>query len=222
MAVDFQGLIKSALLARVSGARERYGFAKEAVREKPAAMFYNHQVNVDQTQHVVDWNRQLAAALPGNPATRQPDWSSFPRDPQQRLAKFTEKIVLLPGAGRPEKQWPVPCFRELVARYGGETVVVAGPGERTLAEGIGGLIAPETNLRELSYLLRYARLVVGGDTGPLHLADALGTKVVGLYGPTGSRRNGPYGQRAATIDGQSMESISAVEVMRKIDEVLAR
>jgi len=63
VAIDFQGLIKSALIARASGARERYGFAREAVREKPAAMFYNHKVSVDQTKHVVDWNRELAGSV---------------------------------------------------------------------------------------------------------------------------------------------------------------
>ncbi len=225
VAVDFQGLIKSALLTRASGASDRYGFARDAVREKPAAMFYNHKVSVDQTQHVIDWNRALASAAtqrPGDPATQRPGWSALVRDAQGRLAQFANRIVLLPGAGRPEKQWPVSRFRELVARYGGETVVVSGPGERALAEGIGGTIAPETNLRELAFLLQHARLVVGGDTGPLHLADALGTRVVGLYGATDSRRNGPYGQRGATIDGNSMESITAADVMKKIDEVLAR
>ncbi len=225
IAVDFQGLIKSALLARVSGAADRYGFAKEAVREKPTAMFYNHRVSVDQTQHVVDWNKELAAAVtrqPDNQAIRQPDWSAFAMDGHDRLGAFANKIVLLPGAGRPGKQWPVSRFRELVARYEGKTAVVAGPGERALAEGIGGAIAPETNLRELAFLLARASLVVGGDTGPLHLADALGTRVVGLYGATDWRRNGPYGQRGVTIDGDSMQSIGAGDVIRKIDEVLDR
>src|SRR5450755_483076 len=203
-AIDFQGLIKSALIARASGARERYGFAREAVREKPAAMFYNHKVSVDQTKHVVDWNMQLAASVwvrasartvPAEARTHtEPDWSVYAQDPRNRLAEFKNKIVLLPGAGRAEKHWPASRFRELVARYRNDAVVVWGPGELDLAAEIGGQIAPETNLRELAFLMQQARIVVGADTGPLHLADAVGTRVVGLYGPTDSRRNGPYGQ----------------------------
>jgi heptosyltransferase-1 len=223
IAVDFQGLIKSALLARVA-APQRFGFARAAVREKPAAMFYNHKIKVDQTQHVVDWNNELARALDGAPpppAAIQQDWSSFAQDPDDKLDRLKNKIVLLPGAGRMEKIWPLAHFRELVKHYRGQTVVAWGPGELDLAHAIGGAMAPETNLRELAFLLKNARLVVGGDTGPLHLADAVGTRVVGLYGSTDPSRNGPYGQLRQTIRRPSMESITTDEVVNRIDEVLA-
>ena len=86
-------------------------------------------------------------------------------------------------------------------------------------------MAPPTNLRELAWLLKNARVVIGGDTGPLHLAAALGTRVVGLYGPTDPRRNGPYGQLSHVIDRfpstKSMESISVEEVMNTVERVLA-
>lgn len=218
--IDFQGLIKSALIARASRARDRYGFARDAVREKPAALLYNHRVSVDRTKHVVDWNRELAEAVPSSPAAGQPQWSAYAADKRNRLSQFRNKIVLLPGAGRTEKLWPVARFRELVARYGEQALVVWGPGERQLAEEIGGLVAPETNLRELAFLIQRARVVVGADTGPLHLADAVGTRVVGLYGPTDARRNGPYGQPGHTIQAATMQSIAAADVIRKIDEVL--
>ncbi len=229
VAVDFQGLIKSALLARASGARERYGFARDTVREKPAAMFYSHRVSVDQTRHVVDWNLQLAASVlaPASAgavraeARTYTDWSKYALDSDNRLTPFKNKIILLPGAGRAEKHWPVPRFREIVARYGREAAVAWGPGERALAEEIGGNIAPETNLRELAFLLQNARVVIGADTGPLHLADAVGTRVVGLYGPTEARRNGPYGQPGRSIQSATMQSIEAADVIKKIDEVLA-
>jgi heptosyltransferase-1 len=110
----------------------------------------------------------------------------------------------------------------VVQRFGQRTLVVWGPDELNLARAIDGLIAPETNLRELAFILQHAQVVVGGDTGPLHLADALGTRVVGLYGPTDPGRNGPYGQLHRTIrHSKTMESITAAEVIRKIDEVLA-
>ncbi|MEO6487307.1 MAG: glycosyltransferase family 9 protein [Thermoanaerobaculia bacterium] len=223
VAVDFQGNIKSAAVTQASGAPARYGFDRDAVREGPAAWFYTKRVAIDRTRHVVDWNRDLAAAVTGYRLPATGNWSDYPADPEHKLDALRNRIVLLPGAGRPEKHWPLERFRELVGRHS-DAVVAWGPGERDLAAGIGGTLAPPTNLRELAFLLRHARVVVGGDTGPLHLAAALGTKVIGLYGPTDPRRNGPYGQIDSTIDhyrsSRSMHTIEAGQVMRKIDEVM--
>ena len=97
-------------------------------------------------------------------------------------------------------------------------------GEEKLAEATGARMAPPTTLRELARLLRDAQLVIGGDTGPLHLAAALGTPVIGLYGPTNPARNGPYGQLGNVVESysttRSMRSVGVDEVMRKIDQVL--
>ena len=116
------------------------------------------------------------------------------------LESYAGAIVLLPGAGKPNKLWPVDRFRELAKRIGPKALVVWGPGEQELAEAIGARVAPPTNLRQFAWILQKAELVVGADTGPLHLADALGTKVLGLYGPTDPRRNGPYRQLQHCID----------------------
>ncbi|HEV7240451.1 MAG TPA: glycosyltransferase family 9 protein [Thermoanaerobaculia bacterium] len=216
--IDFQGLIKSAILGWLSGARTRYGFNREAVREKPSLLFTNKHVNVDTTKHVVDQNLELAQAtkLYGQRATG--NWQRFPSE----VPGYENAIVLLPGAGKPNKIWP--HFLELAKTIGPKALVVWGPGERELAEAIGGGVAPPTNLRELAWILQNAEAVIGGDTGPLHLADALGTKVVGLYGPTDPRRNGPYGQPDHVIDRfrttKSMESISVEEVMKTLERVL--
>ena len=90
---------------------------------------------------------------------------------------------------------------------------------------IGARVAPPTNLRELAWILQKAELVIGADTGPLHLADALGTKVIGLYGPTNPRRNGPYHQLQHCIDRfpatKWMESITVEEVMTMLEKVSA-
>lgn len=131
------------------------------------------------------------------------------------------RIVILPGAGKPNKIWP--HFAALAKAIGPKALVVWGPGEKELAEATGARLAPPTNLRELAFLLLKAEVVIGGDTGPLHLAAALGTKVVGLYGPTDPRRNGPYGQLERVIDRfrttKSMESISVEEVMNTLERV---
>jgi lipopolysaccharide heptosyltransferase I len=214
VAIDFQGLVKSALLARASGAEHRIGFAKEFVREKPAAWLMNHCRHIDPNRHVVEWNTQLAG-VEKVPAV---DFSAVATGNRQPATH----IVLLPGAGRPEKQWP--HFRELASRLGHDALAAWGPGEEELAKATGARMAPPTNLRELARLLRDAQLVIGGDTGPLHLAAALGTPVIGLYGPTNPARNGPYGQLGNVVESysttKSMKSIGVDDVMRKIEQVL--
>lgn len=212
-AVDFQGLTKSSLLALTSGARDRYGFAREFIREKPAAWFINRPVRIDPSRHVVEWNIQLAEALAPVSGAPRVDFAPF----ADGALDAAGRIVLLPGAGRPEKQWP--HFAELARRIGRDALVAWGPGEEELARSISAELAPPTNFRQLAQLLRTARLVIGGDTGPLHLAAALGTPVIGLYGPTNPRRNGPYGQLENVVrspDG-SMSSIAVGDVILKIN-----
>jgi len=215
--IDFQGLMKSAILARLSGAKNRYGFAYDFVREKPAAWLMNHRVAIDPTKHVIEWNFQLASAVERNLVMPRVDFKPFCADGPKG---FAGRVVLLPGAGKTEKQWPVERFRELANRIGPKALAVWGPGEREMAEAIGAEVAPPTSFRELARVLREASVVVGSDTGPLHLAAALGTRVVGLYGPTNPRRNGPYGQIENCVETftttKSMLDISADDVMRKI------
>jgi len=218
-AIDFQGLIKSSLIARASGAHNRYGFARDVIREKPAAWFVNRPVAIDPGRHVVEWNVDLARAIaPSIADVPQVDFSSFAADPSGKLAGFENRIVLLPGAGKAAKQWPVDRFAELARRIGKDTLVAWGPGEESLARAIGAEVAPATNFRELAFLLGRARLVIGADTGPLHLAAALGTPVIGLYGPTNPARNGPYGQLDRVVESfsttKSMQSIEAGDVLR--------
>jgi heptosyltransferase-1 len=223
--IDFQGLIKSAMLPWAARVKERIGFDEEAIREKPALWFTNRKVKVDTSQHVVDQNLELAlnvgrasARLPGGAgrAEARPTWSAFPEPIEAK-----GEIVLLPGAGKPNKIWP--HFAELAKELGPKALVVWGPGEQLLAQAIGARMAPPTNLRELAYLLQKAEVVIGADTGPLHLAAALGTRVIGLYGPTDPRRNGPYGQLERVIDRfrstKSMESISVEEVVKTLERV---
>jgi lipopolysaccharide heptosyltransferase I len=217
-AIDFQGLIKSSLIARASGARDRYGFARDVIREKPAAWFVNRPVTIDRSTHVVEWNADLARAFaPAIARVPEVDFAPFAGDPSGRVAGYENRIVLLPGAGRPEKQWPVERFVELAHRIGSDALVVCGPGEEPLARAIGAEVAPATNFRELASLLSRARMVIGADTGPLHLAAALGAPVIGLYGPTNPARNGPYGQLDHVVESftttRSMQSIAVDDVM---------
>lgn len=217
VSIDFQGLIKSAALGWAAGAKTRIGFERDAIREKPALLFTNKKVKVDTTKHVIEQNLQLAGVQAGTP-----HWSAFPQPP---VDARPGKIVLLPGAGKPNKLWPIERFRELARRLGDDALVVWGPGEAERAQAIGARVAPPTNLRELAWLLQKAEVVIGGDTGPLHLAAALGTKVAGLYGPTDPRRNGPYGQLHHVVDEfvttKLMDSITVEAVMNLLEKVSA-
>jgi lipopolysaccharide heptosyltransferase I len=214
VAIDFQGLIKSGLIARASGARDRVGFDRSVIREKPAAWFTNRHVRVDPSRHVVEWNLALAGVTSPPPV----DFAPFARG---EFPELRGKIVLLPGAGRPEKMWPVAQFRELAGRLGDRAVAVWGPGEEELAKAIGCAVAPKTSLRELASILQHSQLVIGADTGPLHLAAALGTRVIGLYGPTNPQRNGPFGQLDRCVStfesSKKMDAIEAGDVMRLIE-----
>jgi heptosyltransferase I len=217
--IDFQGLIKSSLIARASGATERYGFARDVIREKPAAWFVNRPVTIDRSSHVIEWNLELARALaPAITSVPAVDFAPFASDPSGKLRGFDDRVVLLPGAGKREKQWPVERFAELARRIGDDALVAWGPGEEPLARAIGAEVAPATNFRELAALLGKARLVIGADTGPLHLAAALGTPVIGLYGPTNPARNGPYGQLDRVVESfsstKSMQTITVGDVLR--------
>ena len=206
-ALDFQGLYRSAILAFASGAPRRIGFDRDHAREGLAALLYNHPV-VPQGAHKVDQNISLAAAAGATPGVvrfplaiceRAEDWAAA------ELAKHSLRdfFALSPGGGWTSKCWPAARYgelhRELNRKYGWRGVVSFGPGERDLADQVlsaAGRPEPvllEMDIPQLTAVLRRAKVFVAGDTGPLHLASALGTPVVGLFGPTDPARNGPYG-----------------------------
>lgn len=218
VSIDFQGLVKSAMLGWLARAKTRAGFDARAIREKPALLFTNKKVSVDISKHVVDQNIELARAIDPHWQPATGNWQPF----LSPLPGLEHKTVLLPGAGKPNKIWPAERFRELARLLGDRALVVWGPGERELAEAIGAPMAPPTNLRELAWILRHADVVIGGDTGPLHLAAALGTKVVGLYGPTDPNRNGPYGQLNSCVKAEQakwMGSITVEQVMSMLGKL---
>lgn len=221
--VDFQGLVKSSAFGVLAGTRERYGFDVERIREKPALIFINHRVHPEGT-HVIELNLELARAVAPFGAAPDIDFTPFAADETPALAGLRDRIVLLPGAGKANKLWPVERFGLLAHEIGGDALAAWGPGEEGLARAIGCEVAPPTTLRELAFVLRHARLVIGGDTGPLHLAAALGTPVLGLYGPTNPKRNGPWGQLERCIStfgsDRTMTSITVHDVIERKRAIL--
>jgi heptosyltransferase I len=210
IAVDLQGAIRSAVLASWSGASIVYG-ARES-RESPAGLWYTRQATL-RGKHVVEQNLSIVEALSG----RRMDMPAveFPRDSkaeetidmQLRQAGIREFAILNPGAGWGAKQWPAERYGLLAQRLGRcgiQSVVNFGPGEETLARDAeqtsqGAGKAWKLSITELIALTRRAKLFVGGDTGPLHLAAALKVPVVAIFGPTDPARNGPYGTRSVVL-----------------------
>jgi len=208
LAIDFQGLIKTALLCRLSAARVRVGFSRELVRERPAHWGYQRTLGRPEAPaHIVRLNLLLAgvagATAPGLPiALKAADADGAAVDDRLRRAKTSAFVVLNPGGGWPNKRWPPERYGALAdlirTRLGLEVVVTTGPGEESLYVGIAGACPKIPPLHmpvpfmQLIPLFQRARLVVGGDTGPVHLACALGIPVVAILGPTSPARNGPW------------------------------
>ena len=216
-AIDVQGLIKSAALARASGAARVVGFASRHLRERLARLVYTDAYDPggpasfdrENSRHIVRWNLGLleplgiAAASPEFPIDTVT--SSVARD----VAAAGPYALINPGASWPNKRWPAARFGAvagtLASAHGLRAVVVWGPGEEPLARDVvaasngGAVMAPATSIADLVALCRGARLMVSGDTGPLQLAAALGTPLVALYGPTRPARNGPWAPADITL-----------------------
>jgi lipopolysaccharide heptosyltransferase I len=205
-ALDLQGLIKSAVWARLSGARRVIGFDKAILREPHATSLYTETVPPAAMPHVIFKNlavaAQLGAAAEGFELPLVAEPSSVVSRAVAELGGDGRYAVLNPGAAWPNKRWPWERFGALAAallrRHGLRSLVTWGPIERELARQIAeasegaARVAPPTTLEELAWLMRGAAVVIAGDTGPLHIAAAMGTPLVGLYGPTWPERNGPW------------------------------
>ncbi len=225
VAVDLQGAMRSAILARWSGARVVYGAAEP--RESPASLWYTRQA-FTRGLHVIEQNLSIADAVveSGTVArVMQTPRVEFPRDPaaeariNQRLAakNILDFAILNPGAGWGAKRWPAERYGQVareLASLGLRTILNYGPGEQELAQAaqsasVGTAEGMNCTITELIALTRRARLFIGGDTGPLHLAAALGVPVVAIFGPTDPTRNGPYATRTIVLRNPSSATTHA-------------
>jgi heptosyltransferase-1 len=231
IAVDFQGLIKSALVASFGRPDKIYGYDRSSAREKLACLFYSGVVKPSAV-HVVDRNLQLAATAGASSLLKL-----FPLpagEPQGELPS-TPFVLANPLAGWESKQWPIEYYSDLAARLqreldlqlvvnGADTIHVHGAWPH--ASGISGVV----------HATRRALAVVGVDSGPMHLAAALGRPGVAIFGPTDPARNGPYGdsitvlrapdatttyKRGTNID-PSMRAITPERVMHALKQRLVQ
>lgn len=207
VALDFQGLLKSGMMMWLSRAPRRIGFAKDALREPASAYLMTERVKVDDHDHIIKKNLQLIAHLGISieGAYEFPLGISFTEQQfaEQQIDQRGGNVAIInPGGGWPTKLWNAQGFAAIADRlwdnYGWRSVVTYGPGEEALAQSVvahsrsGAVELLDSTLKQFFALAQRARLFLGGDTGPLHLAAAAGTPIVGIYGPTPARRNGPF------------------------------
>jgi heptosyltransferase I len=205
IAIDLQGLLKSAVLARASGAARVVGFSIWHLREKTARPFYS-DAHEAEGGHVIRKNLRLLRAVGVDD-----DEIRFPLAPvaSAALDEFRSRVsgpfaLVNPGAAWPNKRWPAQRFGDVASfllEPGGLTpVVLWGPGEEDLAREViaassgAAILAPPTTVTDMVAFARAASLVVSGDTGPLHIATAVGTPTVSVFGPTDPQRNGPFSE----------------------------
>ncbi|MEO5364413.1 MAG: lipopolysaccharide heptosyltransferase I [Magnetococcus sp. DMHC-8] len=205
--IDAQGLLKSACLARLARGR-RCGFDRRSAREPWAAWLYQASLAIDREQHALTRLRQLLAAALGYPAPSAPaDYGLTDRFPRSAAAAYD--YVFLSGTTWVSKQWPEEYWRELVRLCAPARVLLpwGTEAERERAGRIAdaapgrATVAPRGNLTQLALWLAAARAVVAVDTGPGHLAAAVGVPVVGLYGPTNPQRTGTVGADQQWLQG---------------------
>jgi lipopolysaccharide heptosyltransferase I len=243
VAIDLQGLLKSAAVTAAVGAPIRIGFDARRCREPLAALLTNrHVLPPPAARHVVDQYLALLAPF-GVAAPPRIDFR-LPCDPSAEvdigaffagsgLVARDRLVVLNPGAARAEKQWAPSRFAALAQRLVGDVaarvLVLWGPGEDSMARAIAGdapkvAVAPPTTLHAMLAVLRRASVLVSADTGPLHLGAALGVPCVGLFGPTSAERNGPYGRGHRTFQSptHAMDGIDVAPVAQAVVELLER
>ena len=226
-AVDFQGLLKSAMCGSAAHPDRFFGFHQSQVRERLAALFYSHQT-LSRAVHVVDRNLELAQACGGRGMELMEPFFPLPPGRAEGDLPPGDFVLASPLAGWVSKQWPMDHYRTLAARLWHELgipLVLDGPPGANFAAG-EGVVPHSSSLPGLIHATRRAAAIVGVDSGPLHLAAALDKPGVAIYGPTDPARNGPYGdsfrvlrapaaattyKRGTTVD-PSMRSISPDEV----------
>jgi len=198
--IDLQGLLKSALVAFLARGRRRIG---PSYRREGAGWFYTSAAAPrDRRRHAVEQALDVVGHL-----RLEPVGVKFPvKFPERRLTEPRPRVALLPLSRWASKNWPLPSFVEvgqrLRQRRGASMFILGGPADKDcgveLQRALGGgavNLAGKLSLVETGALLKQMDLVIANDSGPIHMAAAVGTPVLAIFGPTDPRRTGPYGPR---------------------------
>jgi lipopolysaccharide heptosyltransferase I len=207
VALDFQGLLKSAMVAKFSRAKRRYGFSNLNLREPASRFLLDETFDVKAKTHIIRKNLELAAkALKISVPDKDYEFPVYTDkahqiEAEKIIAETSENFAILnPAGGWVTKLWQAEKFGELSDRLweknGLVSIVTTAPNERELAEKVlknsksGKVFLAQPGLKGFYELAKRAKIYVGGDTGPTHLAVAAGAPTIGIFGPTEWRRNG--------------------------------
>lgn len=247
LVVDLQRMLKSAFLARSVGAPRLLGYDRARAKEGAGWLYRERIPGGPRHAHMVAQYAQFSAYLTGSDAVRH----ALPNLPPDAIAWAAPwgsvappPIVVHVGASKPENRWSPTSYAELVGGLLAETdrpvILTGGPGDcedaRPTCEVHGGHVrfhdlVGQTDLLQLLALLRHARLWIGCDTGPMHLAAASGVPVLALFGPADPRRTGPWGAghrvlRASLPEAEgplppaSMDQVSSLHTLERALETL--
>lgn len=249
--IDFQGLIKTSIMSWICRSPRRIGYARFSHREPGAGLFYTEEVPLAGTLHVVQENLALVERLDARASTWRfplPHNEEDEKHIESSLAAIGDFILISPGGGWIAKRWPPASYADLIRRiaqrpeFASLAIVLTGsPAEEG---GIHQILKNSGNSRayyvpatlgQYIALARRARLFIGGDTGPMHLAAALGTPVVAIMGPTHPARNGPFSPLDITLSNRAevnhtrrgkspafLQGIAVEDVIAAVEERLAR
>ncbi len=216
VAIDAQGLLKSGVAARVTRAPIRVGFAASDCRERANTCCMTHRADPVGPAHALAKNRGLLAAL-GIPSGEPRFELRIPEADQAWARAWSDAhaggpvaswTTLHPGAGHPGKRWPLDRWLTLAGRLadaGRRVAIVTGPEDRTVVgEAVKAMARPVATafpptVGSLAALVSRTEAVIAGDTGPLHLAAALGARTIALYGPSDPATAAPVGAGHAVI-----------------------
>lgn len=254
VALDLQGLIKSGLITYLSGAESRIGYGCPHLRERLNGLFTNIKVcPLESERHVIDLALSLLRPLNITKIDKETRFN-IPKEDEEYIDTFIREkglnrgkalVIINPGAGWKTKLWGTANYAALAdmiaTKNKADIVITWGPREEEMATEVRskmkerGILSPPAPLPSFISLLKRCTLLVGADTGPLHLAAALGKRCVGIYGPSDPSRNGPYGEGHRVVykkmgcsncykrvcdDLSCMQTITPAEVYGEVDSLL--
>ncbi|MCE5194414.1 MAG: lipopolysaccharide heptosyltransferase I [Nitrospiraceae bacterium] len=198
--IDLQGLFRSGILTALTGSKLRLGF-KDA--REGSSLFYTHKVITELNSHAVEKNLKIAGFLdcPISNVSFDLPFVQNRFDISKIIPKNEKYAVIIPGARWETKKWPADRFGELASKLRLKSIIVGGEADIDVAADIskksmnkGISIAGKTDIGDLIGIIKNSEFIVSNDTGPMHIAVALGVPVFAVFGPTNPIKTGPYGK----------------------------
>ena len=215
ISIDLSGLLRSGLISLAAGARYKLGFSDS---QEGSSLFYTHKVEGGRQIHAIDRYLKLAALMGCDTSLVSHPLPPYPSD-SPLLASLPEQFcVIAPSAGKEANRWPAGRFGELAASLPLPSVIISNKADAGVAaevaaasKGMAINLAGQTGLKELVSLIARARFFISNDTGPMHIAAALGIPVFAIFGPANPIRTGPYG----TIHTVIQEQLACIPCYRR-------